>query len=112
MCVLAMLHAQHDKTVNSSSWEVIISEPASFLPKFDYANTSLPKDRKWVVAGHKASGPLVLQFTVTAADTEQPIMLCRPLPANESEEEQRLQPETALDNVSIYLNGEVSSAVL
>lgn len=99
---------------NSTKWEVFINEPDGTVSTLPHLNTSFPQDRKWVVAGHRASGPLVLQFTVTAApaDTEQPVMLCRPLPANESKEEQRLQSETALDNVSILLNGEVSSAVV
>jgi hypothetical protein len=108
----AVAAAQYDKTVNSSSWEVIISEPHHLVTAFQYQNTTWPIDRKWVVAGQRASGPLLLQFTVFAADTEQPVMLCRQLPADHAEAEKQLQPESALDNVSMFLNGEVSSAIM
>jgi hypothetical protein len=111
----AVAAAQYYKTVNSTSWEVIISEPPHLINAFQYQNTTWPIDRKWVLAGQRASGPLVLQFTVervAAADAEQPVMLCRQLPADHTEAEKQLQPEAALDNVSIFLNGEVSERCL
>jgi hypothetical protein len=101
---------QYEKSVNSSKWEVLINEPSHFLGIFEYQNTSWPIDRKWVIAGQKASGPLVLQFTVVnvlETDGEQPVMLCRQLPADHSEKEKQLQPDDVLDNVSIFLNNEV-----
>jgi hypothetical protein len=105
---------QYDKSANSSKWEMLINEPRHFLGVFQYQNTSWPIDRKWVIAGQKASGPLTLQFTVVdvlETDGEQPVMLCRQLPADHSDEEQRIQPEAVLDNVSIFLNNEVRSTM-
>jgi hypothetical protein len=107
---------QYEKSANSSNWEVIIGEPHHLIAGFQNHNiTGWPIDRKWVIAGQKASGPLLLQFKVehvAESDGEQPVMLCRQLPAEHSDDEKRLQPEELLDNVSLSLNNEVRSTVV
>jgi hypothetical protein len=55
---------QYDLTKGSTQWEVLISEPLRIVRAFDHTNSSWPVDRKWVVSGRAASGPLQIQFSV------------------------------------------------